>query len=247
MIAGIDLQADWQQKANELLPIKLGTTLVIAPHQDDESLGCGGTIALLRKMDIKVHVVFVSDGSMSHPNSKKYPADKLMQLRESEALHALEILNVQKENCTFLRLKDSKVPTIGADEFNAVVEAMLAIINKINPQTILMPWQKDPHKDHRASWQIVNTALQKTNMTIKVLQYFIWVWALATAEDLPTKNEVKWYKVNIAEVLNIKQKAIKAHVSQVTNLIDDDPEGFMLSPEILNYFTPPFELFAESI
>lgn len=247
MIAGTSLQADWQLKANEILPEKLGKTLVIAPHQDDESLGCGGTIALLRKMGFDVFVVFVSDGSMSHPNSKKYTTEKLIKLRESEAITALEILNVPRSNCTFLRLKDSKVPTIEELGFNNAVSNILLGIKKIKPQTILVPWQKDPHKDHRASWNIVNTALQQTTQKIKVLQYFIWIWALAKAEDLPTDNNVSWYKINIKQVVEIKQKAINAHISQVTDLIDDDPEGFMLSPEILNYFASPVEIFAESI
>ena len=67
-----------------------GRTLVVAPHQDDESLGCGGAIALLRELGHPVHALFVTDGSMSHPTSLRYPAPKLSQLREQEALAALQ-------------------------------------------------------------------------------------------------------------------------------------------------------------
>ncbi|MDQ3548830.1 MAG: PIG-L family deacetylase, partial [Chloroflexota bacterium] len=87
----------------------LGPTLVIAPHQDDESLGCGGAIALLSDAGMPVHVVFVSDGSGSHPASRRFPAPALTTLREREALAALAILGVQPTSVTFLRLPDRYV------------------------------------------------------------------------------------------------------------------------------------------
>ena len=69
-----------------------GKTLVVAPHPDDESLGCGGAIALLRKFGREVSVLTMSDGTLSHPNSVKFPPEKLRELRENEMLAALEIL-----------------------------------------------------------------------------------------------------------------------------------------------------------
>ena len=52
----------------------LGPTVVVAPHPDDESLGCGGLLALLRRAGVAVGAVLVSDGTMSHPSSVKFPA-----------------------------------------------------------------------------------------------------------------------------------------------------------------------------
>lgn len=55
----------------------LGTTLIVAPHADDESLACGGVISLLRKYNQTVYILLLSDGTLSHPNSVEYPAEKL--------------------------------------------------------------------------------------------------------------------------------------------------------------------------
>src|SRR5437762_1448664 len=48
--------------------------LVLAPHPDDESLGCGGLIAESCARGGTVHVVILTDGTRSPPNSKTHPA-----------------------------------------------------------------------------------------------------------------------------------------------------------------------------
>lgn len=249
MTSGSKIQIKWHQHAKTLSADELksfGTVLVIAPHQDDESLGCGGTIALLRQMNISVHVAFVTDGSLSHPNSKKYPAEKRIELREQEAINALSILGVDANKVTFMRLPDGSVPYNGDPQFTDAVNQMEQLLTRINPQTIFLPWRRDPHTDHRATWQIVDEALGETGIHIRKLEYLIWLWERAASNDLPQPNEMKVWQVNIQAVPHLKQQAIAAHQSQTTRLIDDDPEGFILSPEVLAHFDKPYEIFVES-
>ena len=80
--------------------------VVVAPHPDDETLGCGGAISLLIAKGYQVKVLIVSDGTGSHPNSQKYPALALQAIRSQETIAALAILGVKPEAITFLRLKD---------------------------------------------------------------------------------------------------------------------------------------------
>jgi hypothetical protein len=47
-------------------------------------------------------------------------------------------------------------------------------------------------------------------------------------------------------VVELKQQAIAFYRSQTTNLIDDDPEGFCLTPEMLANFTRPWEVYLET-
>ncbi|WP_419800611.1 PIG-L deacetylase family protein [Mucilaginibacter sp.] len=247
MISGTERQ-NWQLQAQEISLVNLsdfGTTFVIAPHPDDESLGCGGTIALLRKAGLPVYVLFVSDGTLSHPNSKKYPAEKLRELRESEAVKALNILGVDAANASFMRIKDRSVPNPGQAGFEACVLQMLQIFNKLRPDTILVTWEKDPHPDHRASWQILNQAVALLHQKPRILQYLIWIWELGKQSDLVVNQHTEIYRVKTAYVSQQKKQAIAAHVSQVSRLIDDDPEGFILSPEILAHFDYTDELFIE--
>ena len=128
-----------------------GSTLVVAPHPDDETLGCGGAIALLRQLNILVAVSVVSDGTQSHPNSKAYPPPVLKRLREQESLAALAILGVDKDAVTFWGLPDSQV------HLNSTPNAIAAVSNYLDnlaPSVIFLPWRYDPHPDHRASWRV---------------------------------------------------------------------------------------------
>jgi LmbE family N-acetylglucosaminyl deacetylase len=242
------LQNNWLQNAQPIGVSDLeafGTTLVIAPHADDESLGCGGTIALLRQAGVPVNILLVSDGSMSHPNSQKYPAEKLMQLRERELLIAAKLLGVPSDYVHFMRLKDSQVPNPDDTQFEEAAQAMASKLSAIQPQTVLVPWRRDPHRDHRATWQLVYNALGRSATPCRVLEYMVWLWERADAQDLPREGEMKIWSIDISSVLTQKHQAIAAHVSQTTALIDDDPQGFTLSASMLAHFDHPAEYFLE--
>lgn len=239
-------EAPFLRFAQPLDADEIQSALIIAPHPDDESLGCGGTIAILRNANIPVSVLFVSDGSMSHPSSKKYPADSLIALREREAVNALEILGVSKSSVRFMRLKDAAVPTQNDLGFEESVSSMRKEINTLQPAVIFVPWRRDPHKDHRATAAIAKQALVNYALPIRVLEYFIWLWERSKPEDFPQEEEVFIRRVDIAFVMKVKRDAVMAHLSQVTNLIDDDPGGFTLSPEVLSHFWGSVEYFAET-
>lgn len=242
---GIEFKSQWVKDAHLLsLPENFtGATVVISPHPDDESLGCGGTIAALTKAGKKVHIIFVSDGSMSHPNSQKYAAPLLMQLREREALAAANILGIPAMQCHFMRLKDAAVPAIATAGFEDAVTTMAEIFTNVQPQTIILPWKNDPHRDHKASWKITVEAIIKAGLKVQLLHYLVWFWERGDADDELLKSAL--CKIDISSVVEIKQAAIKAHASQLTKLIDDDAGGFMLSPDVLGHFTGPFELFIQ--
>ena len=223
-----------------------GPTLIVAPHQDDESLGCGGLIALLRSFDVPVTVLFVSDGTGSHPQSRAFPADRLRDTREAEAQEALRILGVAADAVRFLRFRDTAVPMEETVDFAAATERVRQVIDNAQPETIVLPWRRDPHCDHRAAWQLIRAALAGNQAQPRLLEYPIWVWELAGDGDLPLMGEVEGWRLDIAAVFAQKQAAIAAHRSQLGQLIDDDPSGFCLLPHVLEHFAHPWEIYLES-
>ena len=194
---------------------------VFAPHPDDETLGCGGAIALLRQHRIPVQVIVISDGTQSHPGSKRFPPKKLREVRESEAISALEILGVANDSVTFFRWPDTAVPQPGEDGFTSAVEQCDRALQSLSPDLVLLPWQFDQHCDHQATYHIVRHCLQAWSQPPSQLMYSIWGDRAAGLPALPA-DETGW-RLDISKVEDIKRQAAMAHRSQTTDLIDDDP------------------------
>jgi len=216
--------------------IAANRALVVAPHPDDETLGCGGAIALLRSIGCDVSVLVVSDGTLSHPNSKKYPPQALLELRESETISALAILGVETTAINFLRLPDGSVSSKNPDLSN--------YLTQVAPEIVFLPLRYDPHLDHRASFELISNALTSLKIPARRIEYPIWDW-----DDSQSKNwddsKLKSWRLDISFVGELKQQAIACYRSQITNLIDDDPQGFRLTEEMLANFTRPVEVYLE--
>ena len=224
-----------------------GRTVVIAPHPDDDTLGCGGAIALMAERGQPVSVLFVSDGAASHPGSVKFPPPVLRDLREAESREALRRLGVGEDAAVFLRLPDGALPLPGAAAFDAAVYAVGSALAELKPDTILLPWRRDPHPDHRATSAIVQAALQGMAHPPRVLEYPIWAWERADTNALPKQGEVEPFRLDINATVDQKTEAVAAHESQVTRLIDDAPEFCLLAPEMLAKFAQPWEVYLEVI
>jgi LmbE family N-acetylglucosaminyl deacetylase len=82
----------------------VGPVLVIAPHPDDETLGCGGMIATRAAEGRRVVVVVLTDGralfrrfGVTEPSEADVSA-----MRKAETLQAVEILGAQRSDVRFL-------------------------------------------------------------------------------------------------------------------------------------------------
>jgi len=182
------------------------TYLILAPHHDDESIGCGGSIKLLTKGGAHVHLAVVTSGCVGVPGASGNQASRI---REKETLSACEILGIQ--DATFLRLKDLAL------EFNeANLHAIVEIVRKVRPTTIFLPHQQEMDRDHRivnelgreASWIAglpgVLPAIEPILHRIRKLFYEVW-----TPMQTPHESRV------IDDVWEDKIRAIQQHQSQL--------------------------------
>ncbi|MBW4467506.1 MAG: PIG-L family deacetylase [Pegethrix bostrychoides GSE-TBD4-15B] len=217
--------------------------LVVAPHPDDECLGCGGAIALLNSCS-ELRIVVVSNGTMSHPNSRQFPASALQALRESETRAAMSRLGVEPAAIRFLGLPDGAVPTEGA-AFDAALAQCCDYLAETEPQLIFLPWRADPHPDHQASWRLMDTALKQLRTAPRRLEYPIWDWDEAQRGNI--ESQIVAWRLDIHQVVQQKRDAIQLYRSQVSDLINDDPDGFFLSSEMIGHFSQPWEIYFEEI
>jgi LmbE family N-acetylglucosaminyl deacetylase len=209
--------------------------LILAPHADDESLGCGGLIAACCQRGRPPFVVILTDGAASHPGSLQYPPERLRQLRTEEARKAVARLGLASDNLAFFDYPDTALPTS-----RLISERVAMLARDQNCKTILAPWLHDPHCDHEAAAIIAREAAAAAQC--RLLSYPVWGWLLPPDQEVPV-DEVTGWKLPIAAHLGAKHSAVAAHASQYSNLIEDSPNGFRLPPELLAVFERPFEVF----
>ncbi|KAB1070218.1 PIG-L deacetylase family protein [Methylobacterium planeticum] len=218
-----------------------GGLVVVAPHPDDESLGCGGLIAAAAAEGLPVRLVVVSDGVGSHPNSRSHPPARLRDLREAETLAAASALGLAPARVRFLRLPDRAVPGAGP-EAEAAARTIAETARECGAGALFVTWAHDPHCDHQAAARIVALARRLCG-AVRVHAYPVWGWSLPAGTEVGP--EPAGLRLDVSAHAAAKQAAIRAHRSQVTDLIADDPEGFRLEPAMLARFAGSHEIFLD--
>jgi LmbE family N-acetylglucosaminyl deacetylase len=216
--------------------------VVLSPHPDDESLGAGGLIALARRHGQPVAVVLLTDGSKSHPNSLTYPRDRLIATRRAELAEAGRILGLSPDCLFELCLPDAAAPTSGA-HFERAVAAAADVVVSSGARNLFVTWKHDPHCDHEAAAHLAEV-LSCRHPFLRVWSYPIWGWHLPAWQTISAPAP-KGIRLAIDEVLTQKHAAIAAHASQMTDMIDDDPDGFCFTAETLAPFLGSYEYYIE--
>jgi LmbE family N-acetylglucosaminyl deacetylase len=215
--------------------------VVLAPHPDDETLGCGATIMRKLAAGTAVTVVIATDGRHSHYSSK-ISAEALIEIREEEARVAASILGLQRERVVFLRFEDGHL----TDNRRLLRDRLVEIIDTANPKEIFVSSIVDAHPDHRVLAELArDLAWARRDRSPEVYEYPIWFWD-------PRIWRVKHLlglrprKVRTENFLPRKREAIAAYRSQVTNLTGET-SGAPLRPNFLRQFLQPEEIFFEKI
>ena len=218
-----------------------GRTLILAPHPDDESLGCGGLIAELCRIGRPPLVVVVTDGTGSHPNSRRVGASALRRLRERETDDALWRLGLTDPAArVFMRLPDTAAPHEG-QQFDIAVRCIAALAAEC--ETICAPWGHDPHCDHEAAHLMARAVAAQTG--IRHLAYPVWGWTIAGNTTVPA-TEIHGWRLNIMRAVPAKKSAIAAHRSQHGDVIDG-AGGFTLPPALLDACQRPYRSVPDSV
>ncbi|MCX8029947.1 MAG: PIG-L family deacetylase [Thermodesulfovibrionales bacterium] len=122
----------------------VNTFLIIAPHPDDEAMGCSGTALLLKQKGAKSYITFVTNGEKLYGERSQSVLDKRVQ----EAKNAGMILN--SSEVFFMNLPDGDVRS----NESLLFEKLSMIISSIAPDIIFCPSPMDYHADHIATAKV---------------------------------------------------------------------------------------------
>jgi LmbE family N-acetylglucosaminyl deacetylase len=234
------LRAALTRRLRERPAAELGRPAVVfAPHQDDEVLGCGGTIVRKLRAGADVTVAFMTDGSAAHGGLMA--DEQLKHLRAGEALSAGRVLGLPAERVLFLEFKDGRL----GDQLDAAVRRVRALLPRLRPAEVFIPHYHDGSPDHLATTHAVLAALRAEDYPAVVYEYPVWLWCHWPWIRLPGKlSEIPTSlrrsaeanrrllhdcrcAVPVGDLLDLKRAALEQHRSQLQRLVPD-PRWFTL-------------------
>jgi LmbE family N-acetylglucosaminyl deacetylase len=170
--------------------------LVVAPHPDDETIGCGGVLCRHAAMGDRVTVVFLTSGELG---LKALPPEKAWSVREAEAKAAGRILGIAR--LEFLRLPDW---TVG-EHLKRGARLLRPILIGEHPEMVYLPHPSDWHPDHRAALPLLRASMRRLRLPrVELRTYEIWT-------PLGEFDHVE----DISRVMPRKLRALRAHRSQL--------------------------------
>lgn len=162
--------------------------VVVAPHPDDETIGCGGLIALATNENVCVTIVVVTDGAASHPGSGSWPPARIARQRRSELEHAIEILGVTRTPYC-LGLPDSRTLALSDMDRRTATTELADIIAQSSPELVLTPWRREPHCDHQFSYSLTRDALVQSRSNAACVEYIVWTKANGEKVSNPSQGK----------------------------------------------------------
>jgi LmbE family N-acetylglucosaminyl deacetylase len=194
------------------------SALVLAPHPDDETLGCGATILRKIQAGTRVTVAVVTDGRHSHRSEYLTP-DELAALRRLEMVEAASRLGLSSDAVRWGGFVDGTLNS----HSDALVAFVRSLINELTPDEVYATCADEAHPDHAAVGRAARRAVAQGSA--RLLEYPVWLWgswplrrgdrAKSTAQAIGRLLRRDVMKVRVDGHLDGKLHALQAHASQL--------------------------------
>jgi LmbE family N-acetylglucosaminyl deacetylase len=229
--------------------------LIVAAHQDDETFGCGATIARKSASGARVWIVVATDGSRSPWQVDDVPA--LVEQRRSELFRATSRLGVPEANVWVLGLPDTKLATAQDD----LAERVAQLVLEHRPSQVFTHSRWDPHPDHRSCWQAVMQSMamvrgELPDLHNAVFEFPIWDWSMGpwwyrggrsltdaihlVADPVASMARGRPWLSSTQQFLSVKRDALTEYQSQIAPWFGQPPA---LTAEFVEGLCGPYEVF----
>ncbi|MGH3086901.1 MAG: PIG-L deacetylase family protein [Rubrobacteraceae bacterium] len=193
-----------------LLSESLKRVLVIAPHADDEAMGCAGLLAKLAGRDCEVHIMYMAVDGFHH-----YGLDRRTSYKERvvEIEAVAELLGCGYEIAYGDVDLIEKLDTLPKRE---LVDLFESKINEHRPELLLLPYREDYDQDHTATFEAAFAAARPIAEVFgKWLVPHVMTYEMVkinwASEPLP--RPVAY--CDISGHLDVKLEAIRRHATQL--------------------------------
>jgi len=181
-----------------LLKPPLGNSmLVVAPHQDDEIIGCGGAMLLQKITGKEVHVVFVQDGGSQHAK-RGMTRHEMIRVREDEAKHVSKIMKIEEPRFLGYAILDK-------GSVKGIASALRKEISRVHADIVFVPFFLDYNQDHQMTNVALAEALTGFDWDLRIYCYEVWGLCVPNAALIidsvmeEKQDLLYWYKSQTSE------------------------------------------------
>jgi len=180
--------------------------LILAPHPDDDVIGCGGAIIKHTRAGDRVSIVCLTDGSRGNLEGRR--DESLVATRKEEMRRAHRLLGVDNTYC--LDVEDGRL-----SPSDSVITRVAEIVAEVSPAAVYTPFFVDYHRDHVVTSNIFLRSSAKCGFNGRCIAYEI------NSPLFPNRI------LDITDCVDLKIDAVKSFESQlsVNNYIQTIIEG----------------------
>ena len=217
-----------------------GPWLIVAPHPDDETLGCGALMAAIGAKGGRAYTAFVTDGAGSHPDAPGWSRRRIAGLRRGEAGAALRALKAC-EPALHLDWPDAAPPGAGDPVFDRTVARLAAWARARGIRRIAVTWSGEPHCDHVAAAALADAVARR--LAVRLYHYLVWGWTVESLLDQLAGRKVVSVDTQAGKAR--QRRAMACHRSQRGGRIVGACENFRLPAAMLRLLDRPATLLLE--
>jgi len=208
--------------------------VVVAPHPDDEALGCAGLLMELAQAGHAILLIAVSDGEGSHDTASILSADLLTHLRPAETVAALGVLDLLQIDIMRANIPDSRV----GEHRLKLRDLLLAYVQ--SGDTLLTSWHLDGHPDHEAVGDVCRDVGRSTGCHVLEVPVWLWHWRQPDDVGIPWQRARKLMLAG--EQVQRKARALQCYRSQLEADLSTG-NAAVIGDDVLAHFLRPYEIY----
>ena len=144
-------------------------TVIIAPHPDDEVIGCAGLIQALVERGTPPHVIILTGGEGSHRGCCDTSAEEIVAARHQLTLKSAATLGIPESHIHCLSYPDGGV-TLEHPE----TERLQTLLSELVPQSVFVPHRGEGWSDHLQAAEVTKHLMAGKDAAI--YEYCVWMW-----------------------------------------------------------------------
>ncbi len=180
--------------------------LVVAPHPDDESLGCGGTLIKHKHNGDEIHWLIMTSVKNDNRYSEEFAQQRQMEIKKVDELYGFASITILNH----------KPATLDHVEMSRLIDDVNNVCNQVEPNILYLPYRGVAHSDHAASFDAASSCTKSfRNPYVKSVRVYETLSETDFGVDPDNNSFRPNYFVDVADFLEKKIEILNVFESEM--------------------------------